>query len=372
MSDKTGLAKIYDDLQIQEILNFIKDLTQNINEYLPLSKMFFIIIYIFNYELKYEKEEEKINKYIVYIVKFLISVIIIVMPIILLIMTLIKLDNIIKKNKKYWWAEERYNYLNTKYEYIKKIYNIYGIKISENILIYLICSIAFIIITSILFIKFKQLVDNTDEESFKFKNLVFYNGSIFLIIFFIITIFITINYNKYNRVYQYNNEINNIYLKYLNKDYIKKLCNNFIDDDNNITDVCKFNKIPDSTDLNEYLLNLNISKVQISDLDLDNENKKINYNTEIANKFLSALITHQFLLFIYNNQYKDISNNNKFCSKLKLDSVLNNRINNMFYCFKEKTQFPFTEDIESQLLKTEAKKYFISNYQVYTKIIDKY
>ena len=88
MSDKTGLAKIYDDLQIQEILNFIKDLTQNINEYLPLSKMFFIIIYIFNYELKYEKEEEKINKYIVYIVKFLISVIIIVMPIILLIMTL--------------------------------------------------------------------------------------------------------------------------------------------------------------------------------------------------------------------------------------------------------------------------------------------
>tara|TARA_B110000093_G_scaffold119395_1_gene127860 strand:- start:309 stop:1568 length:1260 start_codon:yes stop_codon:yes gene_type:complete len=369
----TGLQKIYDELGIKELLDAIKNFSQNINDYMPLSKMFFIIIYIFNFDFKFE-EKEKVNKYIMYIVKFLICAIIIVMPIILLITTLIQLNNIIKKNKKYWWAEEKYNYLNTKYIYIKKIYDIFGITLSHNIVIYLSCTIAFIIMTSILFIKFKKLIENTENHEFTipFKKLLYYNGSIFIIIFLIITTFLGINYNKYNRVFGYNREINNIYLRYLNKDYIKTICNNFIDNDNNITDICTFKKVPDSNDLNTYLLSLDISKLQMSDMDLDNEKLDINYNTQIANKFLSALITHQFLLFIYNNQYNDISNDNKFCRELKLNTILNNKMDNIFYCYKETLQFPFKHNVEGELINIKAKSYFNANYEVYTLIIDKY
>ena len=367
----TGLQKIYDELGIKVLLDTIKEFSQNINDYMPLSKMFFIIIYIFNFDFKFE-EKEKVNKIVLYIIKFLICAIIIVMPIILLITTLIQLNNIINKNKKYWWVEEKYNYLNTKYIYIKKIYDIFGVTLSKNIVVYLSCSIAFIIITSILFIKFKKLIDDEQEYGTQFKKLLYYNGAIFLIIFLIITTFLGMNYNKYNRVFGYNREINNIYLRYLNKDYIKTICNNFIDDDNNITDICTFKKVPHTDDLNTYLISLNISKLQMSDIDLDNEKLDINYNTQIANKFLSALITHQFLLFIYNNQYKDKSNDNKFCRELKLNTILNNKIDNIFYCYNETQQFPFKHNVEGELLNINAKSYFTSNYEVYTSIIDKY
>lgn len=367
----TGLQKIYDELGIKVLLETIKEFSQNINDYMPLSKMFFIIIYIFNFDFKFE-EKENVNKIILYIIKFLICAIIIVMPIILLITTLIQLNNIIKKNKKYWWAEEKYNYLNTKYIYIKKIYDIFGVTLSQNIVVYLSCTIAFIIITSILFIKFKKLIDDDEEYGPPFKKLLYYNGAIFLIIFLIIITFLGMNYNKYNRVFGYNREINNIYLRYLNKDYIKTICNNFIDDDNNITDICTFKKVPDTDDLNTYLISLNISKLQMSDMDLDNEKLDINYNTQIANKFLSALITHQFLLFIYNNQYKDKSNDNKFCRELKLNTILNNKMDNIFYCYNETQQFPFKHNVEGDLLNINAKSYFTSNYEVYTAIIDKY
>lgn len=365
------LQTIYDELGIKLLFDTIKEFSQNINDYMPLSKMFFIIIYIFNFDFKFE-EKEKINKYILYIIKFLICAIIIVMPIILLITTLIQLNNIIKKNKKYWWTDEKYNYLNTKYIYIKKIYDIFGVTLSHNILVYLSSAIAFIITTAILFIKFKKLIDDDEEYGKPFKKLLYYNGAIFLIIFLIITTFLGINYNKYNRVFGYNSEINNIYLRYLNKDYIKTICNNFIDDNNNITDICTFKKVPDTTDLNTYLITLDISKLQISDIDLDNEKLDINYNTQIANKFLSALITHQFLLFIYNNQYKDKSNDNKFCRELKLNSVLNNKMDNIFYCYNETLQFPFKHNVEGELLNTDANSYFTANYKVYTLIIDKY
>ena len=359
-------------IQLREYLEYFKKFVRNINDYMPLSKMFFIIIWIFNFDFDFE-EKEKVNINIIYIVKFLICAIIIVMPIILLITTLIQFNNIIIKNKKYWWAEEKYNYLNTKYIYIKKIYDIFGITLSHNIVVYLSCTIAFIIITSILFFKFNKLITHdTDECVDPFKKLLYYNGSIFLIIFFIITIFLWINYNKYNRVSGYNRESNNIYLRYLNKDYIKTICNNFIDDDNNISDICTFKKVPDTNDLNTYLIGLDISKLEMSYMDLDNEKLDINYHTQIANKFLSALITHQFLLFIYNNQYKDKSNDNKFCRELKLNTILNNKIDNIFYCYNENQQFPFKHNVEEELLNNTAKSYFTQNYKVYTMIIDKY
>ena len=363
----TGLNKLYE--QIKEIINTFKKFTQNINDYMPLNKLFLIIIYIFNYKFDNEDENElNINT----IAKLLISAIIIVMPIILVIITLIKLDNIIKKNKQYWWAKDKYNYLNTRYMYLNKFYNLYGIILSSDILLYLGCSISFIIISIILFVtvKFKKLIDN--DKCIDFKKIFYYNSTIFLVIFLIITIFLSLNYSKYNRVYKYNKHINNIYIKYLNKDYIKTICNNFIDDENNITDICEFKEIPDTNNLNNYLKSLDIKSLQTHDLDLDNENIEINYNTQTANKFLSAMITHQFLLFIYNNQYKEKTNDNKFCSELKLDNILNNKLDNIFYCYKETTQFPFVENVEGQLLKYDSKRYFTENYNVYTRIVDKY
>lgn len=354
---------------IDALKEFTQNFTRNINDYMPLNKLFLIIIYIFNYNFDNEDEKE-LNIYT--IAKLLISAIIIVMPIILVIITLIKLDNIIKKNKQYWWTKDKYNYLNTRYMYLNKFYNLYGIILSSDILLYLGCSISFIMISIILFVtvKFKKLIDN--DKCIDFKKIFYYNSTIFLVIFLIITIFLALNYSKYNRVYKYNKNINNIYIKYLNKDYIKTICNNFIDDENNITDTCEFKEIPDTNNLNNYLKSLDIKSLQTHDLDLDNENIEINYNTQTANKFLSAMITHQFLLFIYNNQYKEKTNDNKFCSELKLDNILNNKLDNIFYCYKETTQFPFVENVEGQLLKYDSKRYFTENYNVYTRIVDKY
>ena len=168
---------------------------------MPLNKLFLIIIYIFNY--KFDNEDEKEFNTIYIIAKLLISAIIIVMPIILLIITLIKLDNIIKKNKQYWWTKDKYNYLNTRYMYLNKFYNLYGIIFSSDILLYLGCSISFIIISIILFVnvKFKKLIDN--DKCIDFKKIFYYNSTIFLVIFLII-IFLSLNHTKYNRVYKYN------------------------------------------------------------------------------------------------------------------------------------------------------------------------
>ena len=65
----TALQTIYDELGIKLLFDTIKEFSQNINDYMPLSKMFFIIIYIFNFDFKFD-EKEKINKYILYIIKF--------------------------------------------------------------------------------------------------------------------------------------------------------------------------------------------------------------------------------------------------------------------------------------------------------------
>lgn len=350
---------------IQGYIDTFKSVITNINDYMPLNNLFQIIVDIFNYN--FNKDGESMNLILLFIIKFLISSIIIIMPIILLIITIIKLNKIIKKNKKYWWTKDKYNYLNTKYIYIKKMYNIYGLIISKNIFNYLLWSCIFIIVLGIVLIKFKKLL----EEVVNFKKILYYNTSIFLIVFLIVVIYLSLNYNRYVRVYKYNKDINNTYIKYLNKDYIKQICNNFIDDNNNISDKCTFKKAPNKYDLQIYLDSLNIKSLKFQDLDLENDNISFNYSTQKANEFISALITHQLLVFIYDNQYKTINNDNKFCSELKLDTVLNNKIDNMFYCYNEKLQFPLTSDVEGELLNKSSNLYF-DNYKVYTAIIDKY
>ena len=91
----SGFEKIYEDMQLAYIIGVIKYFIDNINDYMPLNKLFQIIIYIFTYEFQVE-----LNIYIIYTLKFLFSIIIIIMPIILLIITLINFNSIISKNKK--------------------------------------------------------------------------------------------------------------------------------------------------------------------------------------------------------------------------------------------------------------------------------
>ncbi len=37
---------------------------------------------------------------------------------------------------------------------------------------------------------------------------------------------------------------------------------------------------------------------------------------------------------------------------------------NIFYCYHEKLQFPFSSDVENDIIKGQSKEYFKSNYEV--------
>jgi hypothetical protein len=345
------------------IKNYIVEITKNINKYNPLNNMFIICIEIF-----YKVKSDDLHKIFVYFLKIFIPLVIIVMPFILAIYSCILLSNITGKNKEYWWSTSRFNYDNTQYLYIKQLFNIFGIIISRNILIYLGLCLIFLITFLIMKVKFPYLID---EVGHNFKQILYFNLYVFTLIFFIFVTYLSINYNKYKRIYEHNKEINNVYIKYLNKDYAKIICNNFIDDDNMISNICNIEKLPTSTDLNEYLNKLEIENIRVGDVDLDNEyNDSIGNNT--AKKFLSALITHQWLIFIYENSKNKLTNDNKSCREFKLSTITNDSMYNIFYCYHEKLQFPFSSDVENDIIKGQSKEYFKSNYEVYTKIIDKY
>ena len=59
-----GLNNLYEHLKIKEIIDSLKNITRNINDYMGLNKLFLIIIYIFNYKFDNEDEKEKIILYI--------------------------------------------------------------------------------------------------------------------------------------------------------------------------------------------------------------------------------------------------------------------------------------------------------------------
>lgn len=361
MSENSTYKELIDLITL--IKEYLVKITKNINKYNPLNNMFIICIELFN-----KIESEDLHKFFVYFLKVFIPLIIIVMPLILAIYSCILLSNIIGKNKEYWWSTNRFNYDNTKYIYIKELFDIFGIILSRNILIYLGLCIIFMITFLIIKVKFPNLID---EIGHNFKQILYLNLSIFTLIFLIFLTYLSINYNKYKRIYEYNKEINNVYIKYLNKDYVKIICNNFIDDDNMISNICNIEKMPTSTDLNDYLNKLEIANIRIGDVDLDNEyNDSIGNNT--ARKFLSALITHQWLIFIYENNKNKLTNDNKSCREFKLSTMTNDSMYNIFYCYEEKLQFPFSSDVENDIIKGQSKEYFKSNYEVYTKIIDKY
>ena len=336
----------------------------------PLYKLFTYMLLVFTYI-----PDNEINILLLYIFKILCIIITIIMPLSLIIYTILMMNNVIKKNKEYMWKEERYNYNNSKYDYIKQLFSIVGnVVLSQRIAIYSICIISFLIMLLIIKFKFPDLITNGSDVSFNYNKYMIYTTAVFLVILFTIILYLITNSRKYNRVYKYNKNINDKYLKYLNREYLKIICNNFIDENYLLTTKCNIKTKPSSKQLQDYLNSLNIDKIFSSNIDLNDKDNKSNDNI-IATKFLSALITHQWLLFIYNNQSLPETKENKMCSQLKLNTIMNNKMYNIFYCYSETMQHPFESDVENNVIKIEnysTQNFNSENYKVYVKIIDKY
>lgn len=360
------MDKIY--LKIEKFLNQYKTFIENLNS-TPLYKLFRMAIYV----ALYSGPEPAVNIIILYIFKILCILITIIMPSALVIYSIFMMSNIINKNKEYWWKENRHNYNNSKYDYIKQLYKIIeNVVLSQRIGVYTVSSLSFVIIFAIIKFKFINLLSGGDE-GYIYKKYLLYTIVFFLLILFIIFIYIIINFRKYNRVYKYNKSINNIYIKYLNKDYLKIICNNFVDKNNLLTNFCNIKNIPTSIQLHDYLLTLNIDNINKDNVDLNDDENKSTDNV-IANKYLSALITHQWLIFIYENQSYPETKENKMCRELKLDTIMNDKMYNIFYCYLETVQHPFESNIEDKVLKINdySVNTFAENYKIYMKIIDKY
>ena len=361
-----NMNKFY--LKIEEFMNNYRSIINNLHN-TPLYKLFNMALYI----ALYKGPEVPINIIILYIFKILCIVITIIMPLSLVIYSIFMMSNIISKNKEYWWKENRHNYHNSKYDYIKQLFKIIeNVVLSQRIFVFTFSSLSFIIIFAIIKFKLPNLLTG-DNDSYLYKKYLLYSIVFFILILFIIVIYIIINFRKYNRVYKYNKAINNIYIKYLNKDYLKIICNNFVDKNNLLTNFCNIKNIPTSLQLDEYLSTLNIDSINKDNVDLNDDDNKSTDNV-IANKYLSTLITHQWLIFIYENQSYPETKENKMCRELKLDTIMNDKMYNIFYCYLETVQHPFESNIEDNLLKITdySKETFPNNYKIYMKIIDKY
>jgi len=361
-----NMNKFY--LKIEEFMNNYRSIINNLHN-TPLYKLFNMALYI----ALYKGPEVPINIIILYIFKILCIVITIIMPLSLVIYSIFMMSNIISKNKEYWWKENRHNYHNSKYDYIKQLFKIIeNVVLSQRIFVFTFSSLSFIIIFAIIKFKLPNLLTGGDD-SYLYKKYLLYSIVFFILILFIIVIYIIINFRKYNRVYKYNKAINNIYIKYLNKDYLKIICNNFVDKNNLLTNFCNIKNIPTSLQLDEYLSTLNIDSINKDNVDLNDDDNKSTDNV-IANKYLSTLITHQWLIFIYENQSYPETKENKMCRELKLDTIMNDKMYNIFYCYLETVQHPFESNIEDNLLKITdySKETFPNNYKIYMKIIDKY
>jgi hypothetical protein len=307
---------------------------------------------------------EKNNIYYEYFIK-LVIISLVILPIVLVVITLIILINKYLKIKKHWWLNENETTLHlhdTNYDYIKSI-----IKFNDNIMFSKLSFIyAVLIIYYIVFYIYLKKKHWTNNNLFIKLNKILTSGNyLFIFMFIIILMYLLVNYYKFINTYRNNNNINNIYLKYLNKDYIKIICNNFLDENGNVNKICKLLKMPNENDLNGYLRTLQLSKLREEDIDLNDDENKTYSNTQ-ANKFLSALITHQYFISIYNNKHEK-------CNSFKLDTLVNKKLDNVFLCYSKDIKYPFEHNIEDSIINKNMKQiYFNENYRVFTKIIEKY
>lgn len=307
---------------------------------------------------------EKNNIYYEYFIK-LVIISLVILPIVLVVITLIILINKYLKIKKHWWLNENETTLHlhdTNYDYIKSI-----IKFNDNIMFSKLSFIyAVLIIYYIVFYIYLKKKHWTNNNLFIKLNKILTSGNyLFIFMFIIILMYLLVNYHKFINTYRNNNNINNIYLKYLNKDYIKIICNNFLDENGNVNKICKLLKMPNENDLNGYLRTLQLSKLREEDIDLNDDENKTYSNTQ-ANKFLSALITNQYFISIYNNKHEK-------CNSFKLDTLVNKKLDNVFLCYSKDIKYPFEHNIEDSIINKNMKQiYFNENYRVFTKIIEKY
>jgi hypothetical protein len=362
-------------LEFEKNLLGIALLYNKIMQILPLNHYINIVKYLFS---KHDKYTFKDNAILKLILDLLIFIIIVLLPLIIAIYCIIFVVEMYKKNKRYWWAKnnDRYNYTNSNYNYLKNLYKISdNFILSESLLIYSLSILIFIILVMYIFMKQSAIIEKTETSS-TFYSLFYYNCVYIVILFIIVLFYLIFNISKYSKIYKFNNNLNMSYMNYLNKDYMKILCNDFVDENNILTTKCNIKVKPSiNTHLIPYLLeNANIGSIS-KDIDLDDI--KNEYNS--AMKFLTAVITHQWVDSVY--KFKDTKNNtyldNKICKEISIDTILNDEMYNIFYCYPESLQYPFDINIERVLGKNTMGEYnyllfFEENYEVYTKISNKY
>lgn len=341
---------------LEKKLREFQQITKNFDK-TPLFKIFEFIIEI------YKKDENKPEGFciiIIFILKLLFAIVFLILPIVLTFYSIIILLNISTKSVKYGWLEDKYNYQNNKYDYIRKLFTITKyLVLSERIFVYLISSILFMVLL-VAFYLFNYCKDNkegkykntTSKPYFDylmnnredFMKLLKLNISLFSLLLFILIFYYSIYFNDYKDVYESNKRINEIYYEYLDKDYIREICNNFRDDKNNINSKCYLDKLPTDGYLLEYINRKTLSFTAGENVDFDNLNP--NDNTKKAFIILKSLITHQFLINKYNNRFIQKYEYDS-CKSIDIDLIMSkdNKLNNLFVCFKETTNHPFNINI---------------------------
>lgn len=348
-----------------------KFLLTKLNEFISIAKnfdktpLFKIFEFIINIYKDDNNKPEGFCIIIIFILKLLFAIVFLILPIVLTFYSIIILLNISTKSVKYGWLEDKYNYQNNKYDYIRKLFTITKYLVfSERIFIYLISSILFMVLLIVFYLfnyctdnkeakdkskrYFEYLMNSSTSKNSNFMKLLQLNISLFSLLLFILIFYYSIYFNDYKDVYESNKRINEIYYEYLDKDYIRQLCNNFRDDKNNINSKCYLDKLPTDKNLENYLTNKAISFVESENVDFDDLNP--NSNTNNAFIILKTLITHQFLINKYNNRFIQKYEYDG-CKSIDINLIMNkeNKLNNLFVCFKEKTNHPFDIDIKTVL-----------------------
>jgi hypothetical protein len=388
MSTTTEENSIYMFL-VKKLEDFLK-ITNNFDK-TPFFKIFEFFIEIYKND---KNKPEGFCIIIIFILKLLFAIVFLILPIILTFYSIIILLNIIAKNVKYSWLEDKYNFQNNKYDYIRKLFTITKYLVfSERIFVYLISSILFIVLL-IAFYLFNYCTGNEEEKGKNtaskryfeylmskgssetdFMKLLKLNISLFSLLLFILIFYYSIYFNDYRDVYESNNRINEIYYEYLDKDYIRENCNNFRDDKNNINSKCYLDKLPTDEYLFNYIHRKSLSFDSAAGENVDFDNLNPNNNTKTAFIILKSLITHQFLINKYNNRFIQKYEYDS-CKSIDIDLIMSkeNKLNNLFVCFKETTNHPFNINIINALNKYKTDTSTTTNItdQAIGKIYEKY
>lgn len=315
-------------------ISFSKYISDKTN---PLYNVFILINEVFKWNNNGD------NSFSIYLIKFFVIIIILILPFIILIYLTIIISRNINKNKKYNWMvnNNKYNFDNTHFNYIKNLIYINSFLIfSQTMFILFIFTLSFVATYFIIKTSYSSIFDIPD-----FSKFINYNVSFFLFIFSVILLYIVLNLSKYNNVYNYNNNINQLYSEFLDFELVKEICNKFKNNNGIIEPVCNLNnnkKVKDNNTIIKFL------------------NEYYNKNIIDAKIYVKAIITYKWL-------YSMSDNNNSYCNSFNID--YNNNMYNIFYCYKETHSFPFENDIENILpdnIKKDTKLY-TEIYEIYYK-----